>query len=265
MSQQPQNDSENRSAAGCTATPWNCDGFGLCFDRTSRPAGCHPEPIANASCVTSNVNLTWKYWNALIFGGVGNSFGRPQPGCRFSCNVGFHRARCSLGCVECRLDGVEEMAAGSVLQVLVVTGLMVFAYCFFRCWCNGPGNVFEAAAKRWSIEVNCPSIHAEDYDLLGTTCAICLQIFQPLEKVRRLPCKPAGIATHCFHAKCIDRWFQNSQNCPMCKQDHSDVLQWTLWRRQAPDDERSSVTEVVHCCGREESRSLIREIDTESY
>lgn len=252
--------SQRRSAAGCTATPWNCDGFGLCFDRSTRPSGCHPDPIANASCITSNVNLTWKYWNTLIFGGPGNSFGKPEPGCRFSCDVGYHRARCSLGCVECRQDGIEEATAGSILQVLAVTGLMICAYVFVRCWCNRPGSSLEAAAKRWSIEANCPSIHAEDQDLLGSTCAICLQTFLPLENVRRLPCG------HCFHATCIDRWFQQSETCPMCNQDCSDILQWTCQRRQAhgtPDEELSSLSEPAHCCGREESRSLIREIDAE--
>eukprot|EP00930_Biecheleria_cincta_P016257 TRINITY_DN13299_c0_g1_i1.p1 TRINITY_DN13299_c0_g1~~TRINITY_DN13299_c0_g1_i1.p1 ORF type:complete len:191 (-),score=20.52 TRINITY_DN13299_c0_g1_i1:260-832(-) len=145
-------------------------------------------------------------------------------------------------------------------QVLVVAGLMICACLVVRYWYKRPGSLLEATVKHWSIEANCPSIQAENQDLLGSTCAICLQTFLPLENVRRLPCG------HCFHATCIDRWFQQSKTCPMCNQDCSEILQWTCRRRQdreRTDEELSSLSESAHCCGREESRSLIRDIEAE--
>jgi len=40
-------------------------------------------------------------------------------------------------------------------------------------------------------------------------CSICMENFQPEDKVRKLLC------SHIFHAECIDRWLMHSSNtCP---------------------------------------------------
>ncbi|KAH7169674.1 uncharacterized protein B0J16DRAFT_251585, partial [Fusarium flagelliforme] len=42
--------------------------------------------------------------------------------------------------------------------------------------------------------------------------AICLEIFEGLDTVRRLKCE------HVYHRQCIDTWFQRQHfNCPLCK------------------------------------------------
>ncbi|KAH7231805.1 uncharacterized protein BKA55DRAFT_486746, partial [Fusarium redolens] len=42
--------------------------------------------------------------------------------------------------------------------------------------------------------------------------AICLEIFEDLDTVRRLKCE------HVYHRQCIDPWFQRQHfNCPLCK------------------------------------------------
>lgn len=49
-------------------------------------------------------------------------------------------------------------------------------------------------------------------------CAICYDDFKHHERYRELPCK------HEFHKRCIDKWFESSVVCPMCRQDVRDLL-----------------------------------------
>ena len=49
-------------------------------------------------------------------------------------------------------------------------------------------------------------------DLLNVTCPICIEEFKENEYYRTLECK------HCFHKRCIDRWFRKDHSdCPMCR------------------------------------------------
>jgi len=49
-------------------------------------------------------------------------------------------------------------------------------------------------------------------ELLQTSCPICLDDFKENEFYRALDCK------HCFHKRCIDRWFRKDHSdCPMCR------------------------------------------------
>lgn len=53
-------------------------------------------------------------------------------------------------------------------------------------------------------------------------CVICLDNFKNKERVRELPC------THCFHKKCVDRWFKNNSTCPMCRQNVKEMFDNTM-------------------------------------
>lgn len=44
-------------------------------------------------------------------------------------------------------------------------------------------------------------------------CCICLSEFEATETIRTIHCH------HIYHKECIDRWFQSSVSCPMCKGD----------------------------------------------
>lgn len=60
-------------------------------------------------------------------------------------------------------------------------------------------------------------------------CAICLDEFQPKEKVRILPCK------HRFHEPCLIPWLtERHASCPLCK---FDVLQHIIEKEKNNDDD----------------------------
>ena len=59
-----------------------------------------------------------------------------------------------------------------------------------------------------------PEIVLEDINKLedgNKRCMICLEDFQSKEKVTALPC------IHFFHPKCIKKWIENKNECPVCK------------------------------------------------
>lgn len=50
---------------------------------------------------------------------------------------------------------------------------------------------------------------------MGNTCNICLEDYQDEDEVRILKCD------HVYHPKCIDKWLESSNKCPVCKDDIS--------------------------------------------
>jgi len=55
----------------------------------------------------------------------------------------------------------------------------------------------------------------QNLDLSGS-CSICLDEYEPGDKLRILPCS----GNHIFHARCIGRWLaERSATCPLCKED----------------------------------------------
>ena len=61
-------------------------------------------------------------------------------------------------------------------------------------------------------------------------CAICLLKYKGVDMIKEFPCK------HIFHKKCILKWLQKSNQCPMCKYDISkDVNKITLNKEDESD------------------------------
>ncbi|KXS12844.1 hypothetical protein M427DRAFT_136984 [Gonapodya prolifera JEL478] len=67
-------------------------------------------------------------------------------------------------------------------------------------------------------------------------CAICLDSFQPGDRIRPLPCG------HDFHAACVDEWLiERRRVCPVCKRDAGmgKRRRWLpSWERTSPDEDR---------------------------
>jgi hypothetical protein len=51
-------------------------------------------------------------------------------------------------------------------------------------------------------------------DTSDSTCTVCQEPIEPDMPVRRI-----NLCQHQFHKACIDRWFERSVFCPMCRQD----------------------------------------------
>mmetsp|Transcript_5830 Transcript_5830/g.24108 ORF Transcript_5830/g.24108 Transcript_5830/m.24108 type:complete len:143 (+) Transcript_5830:2607-3035(+) len=49
-------------------------------------------------------------------------------------------------------------------------------------------------------------------------CAVCLEDYAEGESLRHLPC------LHSYHAGCVDRWFEHSVECPVCKCDVNALM-----------------------------------------
>ena len=49
-------------------------------------------------------------------------------------------------------------------------------------------------------------------------CAVCLEDYAEGESLRHLPC------LHSYHAGCVDRWFERSVECPVCKCDVNALM-----------------------------------------
>lgn len=48
-------------------------------------------------------------------------------------------------------------------------------------------------------------------DLLRTECTLCLEKYNLVQEVSRLPCR------HCFHTECIRLWLYQQRSCPLCR------------------------------------------------
>ena len=48
---------------------------------------------------------------------------------------------------------------------------------------------------------------------LDDTCSICLEKFDSIDIIKELPCE------HIFHKKCLLKWLNKSDLCPLCKND----------------------------------------------
>ncbi|KAA8499741.1 E3 ubiquitin-protein ligase [Porphyridium purpureum] len=46
-----------------------------------------------------------------------------------------------------------------------------------------------------------------------SVCVICLESFEALDRVRRIPC------SHLYHASCFLTWFRISMRCPLCNKN----------------------------------------------
>ena len=53
------------------------------------------------------------------------------------------------------------------------------------------------------------------------TCPICLSNYQQSDICRKMP----SPCLHIFHKRCIDKWFERSSDCPLCKRSIPKLLE----------------------------------------
>lgn len=61
-------------------------------------------------------------------------------------------------------------------------------------------------------------LYTKDADRIVQECSICITAFRRGDACRTLP-PPCN---HTFHTACIDKWFDKSSLCPLCKRDMHD-------------------------------------------
>ena len=79
---------------------------------------------------------------------------------------------------------------------------------------NDNRNLNNNNINRIGNQINLPEFVIEDVNKLeeaNRSCMICLDEFISREKVIALPC------IHFFHPKCINKWIENKNECPICK------------------------------------------------
>lgn len=74
----------------------------------------------------------------------------------------------------------------------------------------------------------------------NSECAICLLSLQPGEVCRVLP-EPCG---HCFHIECVDKWFDVSPACPLCKRSIKGILLGEVEPDSPSDQSTFGATEI---------------------
>ncbi|XP_063819361.1 RING finger protein 122-like [Pseudophryne corroboree] len=60
---------------------------------------------------------------------------------------------------------------------------------------------------------------AKKSNLVGQVCAVCLEEFKVKEELGLCPC------THAFHTKCLMKWLEVRNACPMCNRNISLPIQ----------------------------------------
>ncbi|XP_047938343.1 putative RING-H2 finger protein ATL21A [Salvia hispanica] len=69
----------------------------------------------------------------------------------------------------------------------------------------------------FSTFVECNDGNLEGHDQ-GSCCTVCLEEYSPQDVIRCIPS-----CHHYFHSKCIERWFQDNNTCPVCRNSIIDV------------------------------------------
>ena len=78
--------------------------------------------------------------------------------------------------------------------------------------------LFKEKKKKFILELDEFQFkHLEKYSALKEDkCPICLQKYKGADMIKEFPCK------HIFHKKCIFKWLDKSNVCPLCKYDISN-------------------------------------------
>ncbi|XP_034115195.1 E3 ubiquitin-protein ligase trul-1-like isoform X1 [Drosophila albomicans] len=53
--------------------------------------------------------------------------------------------------------------------------------------------------------------HSKDYSSSKVNCTICLESYRSVDNIW------GGTCGHVFHWKCLERWKENSEQCPTCR------------------------------------------------
>ncbi len=92
----------------------------------------------------------------------------------------------------------------------------LFVRFFFEYCCFTRAVHFDTIISRGATAEEIAAIPVEDFrgeQSAAQWCGICLEHFQPGDKLRKLPCS----RQHYFHKTCTDTWLRSQNVCPYCR------------------------------------------------
>ncbi|KAM4636406.1 RING finger protein 122-like isoform 2-T2 [Discoglossus pictus] len=96
-------------------------------------------------------------------------------------------------------------------------GFLLFVFCLIFCYCflrlRQQEQYRSHGYKKVTLKEN-----ARKTNLIGQVCAVCLEEFKVKEELGLCPC------THAFHAKCLMKWLEVRNSCPMCNKTISVTI-----------------------------------------
>ncbi|KAM6986109.1 RING finger protein 122-like [Aplochiton taeniatus] len=107
-------------------------------------------------------------------------------------------------------SGAHQHPPLSILMVIFGTGIFVFAFSLIYCCYFISKLRFQAQQERFGYKVVMFKEDSNKLNLIGQTCAVCLEDFRPKEELGVLPCQ------HAFHRRCLVKWLEVRCVCPMC-------------------------------------------------
>jgi hypothetical protein len=135
----------------------------------------------------------------------------------------------------------EESTIDLIIAVAcMVVALIVLAYAFRvgRTLCQQPAqfavpeeSIEDLEERKNKVKQLLMELPIKPYEGEGDAddvCAICLEQFEIKEEVRVLRCN------HFFHVDCIDPWLLNKANCPLCKDEVLDGVDFGDFRSPPP-------------------------------
>ena len=65
-----------------------------------------------------------------------------------------------------------------------------------------------------NLSENAEAWNTTDFSQSLKECLVCCEAFAKNDPIVRMPCNREK---HFFHQNCIESWFENNQNCPLCR------------------------------------------------
>ncbi|XP_040293087.1 RING finger protein 122-like [Bufo bufo] len=88
-------------------------------------------------------------------------------------------------------------------------GFLLLIFCLIFCCCFFRLKQQEQYRRRGYKKVVLKN-KSKKTNLIGQVCAVCLEEFREKEELGLCPC------THAFHTKCLMKWLEVRNSCPMC-------------------------------------------------
>ncbi len=106
----------------------------------------------------------------------------------------------------------EDESLLNIIRTHVISSIN----CKLECYENLNKSQFEKEINYIGLQLEnlkYPTLKIASKSCSNEQCSICLNTYTIPEKIRTLNCG------HSFHKRCIDKWLNQNQSCPICRQN----------------------------------------------